>query len=382
MRSKLLLKLNFQLATFLNYYSILYIAILFFIFKKSVFASEILLIISFTSIFTHGFSANLRNIYLGSRKPIDIKKIISIRLIIATFSFVISNTLFIYFFNGKFLLINSIFILLVFANWIQELIIARLERTETFSIIYFINQLFFFIFSAIFIYFDFRLFLIFLILFHVCANILIFRKFFIEALINIKFLKKKIFKKLNLDIGFLSTMSKTLVNFYWRFIIIFFVGKESASFLFIGFMLGSFFGTLFDISYGSYFLKKVKNKDIFINSIFIIYIFIILVFLYFVKQYSNYSDEQFQILIKATFYSIIGSYFMVTALRARQQLYDLISYRRTCYKMDIYIQIMNLAFIPVIYFLNKDLLVFSYLLSSIFFYLMYKSFDANVINKL
>jgi hypothetical protein len=147
-------------------------------------------------------------------------------------------------------------------------------------------------------------------------------------------------------------------------------------------MLGSFFGTLFDISYGSYFLKKVKNKDIFINSIFIIYIFIILVFLYFVKQYSNYSDEQFQILIKATFYSIIGSYFMVTALRARQQLYDLISYRRTCYKMDIYIQIMNLAFIPVIYFLNKDFLVFSYLLSSIFFYLMYKSFDANVINKL
>jgi hypothetical protein len=31
-----------------------------------------------------------------------------------------------------FLLINSIFILLVFVNWIQELIIARLEKTETF----------------------------------------------------------------------------------------------------------------------------------------------------------------------------------------------------------------------------------------------------------
>jgi hypothetical protein len=147
-------------------------------------------------------------------------------------------------------------------------------------------------------------------------------------------------------------------------------------------MLGSFFGTLFDISYGSYFLKKVKNKNIFINSIFITYVFIILAFLYFVKQYSNYNDEQFQILIKTTFYSIIGSYFMVTALRVRQQLYELISYRRTCYKMDIYIQIMNLAFIPFIYLLDKNYLAFSYLLSSIFFYLMYKAFDLNVINKL
>jgi hypothetical protein len=381
MRTNFLLKLNFQLASFLNYYSVLYIAILFFIFKKSVFASEIFLIISFASIFTHGFSANLRNIYLGSRKLIDIKKITSIRLIIAAVSFVISNTLVIYFFNNKFLLINLIFILLVFANWIQELIIARLEKTETFSIIYFINQLFFYVFSTIFIYFDLRLFLIFLILFYIGVNILIFRKIFIEALINIKFLKKIIFKKLNLDIGFLSTILKTFVNFYWRFIIIFFIGKESAGFLFIGFMLGSFFGTLFDISYGSYFLKKVKNKNLFINSIFIIYIFIILAFLYFVKQYSNYNDEQFQILVKTTFYSIIGSYFMVTALRARQQLYELISYRRICYKMDIYIQIMNLVFIPLIYLLNKDYLAISYLLSSIFFYLMYKAFDLNVINK-
>jgi hypothetical protein len=381
MQSKLLLKLHFQLASFLNYYSVLYIAVLFFIFKKLVSASEIFLIISFTSIFTHGFSANLRNIYLGSSKLIDIKKVISIRLIIATVSFIISSILVIYFFNDEFILINFILILLVFTNWIQELIIARLEKTETFSIIYFINQLVFFLFSAIFIYFNFILFLIFLILFYVCANILIFRNVFIEAIINIKSIKKIIFKKLNLDIGFLSTILKSLVNFYWRFIIIFFVGKETASFLFIGFMLGSFFGTLFDISYGSYFLKKIRNKNIFINSIFIIYVFIILIFLYIVKKYSNYNYEQFQILMKTTFYSIIGSYFMVTALHARQQLYELISYRRTCYKADIYIQIMNFVFVPIVYFLNKDFLTFSYLLSSIFFYLMYKAFDLNVIKK-
>ena len=381
MQSKLLLKLHFQLASFLNYYSVLYIAVLFFIFKKLVSASEIFLIISFTSIFTHGFSANLRNIYLGSRKLIDIKKIISIRLIIATVSFIISNILVIYFFNNEFVLINFVLIALIFTNWIQELIIARLEKTQKFSIIYFINQLFFFIFSTIFIYFDYGSFLIFLILFYVGTNILIFRKIFIEALINIKSLKKIIFKKLNLDIGFLSTILKTLVNFYWRFIIIYFVGKESASFLFIGFMLGSFFGTLFDISYGSYYLKKIKNKNIFINSIFIIYIFIILIFLYIAKQYSNYNYEQFQILIKTTFFSIIGSYFMVTALHARQQLYELISFRRTCYKMDIYIQIMNFVFIPIIYFLNKDFLTFSYLISSAFFYLIYKAFDLNVIKK-
>jgi hypothetical protein len=381
MQSKLLLKLHFQLASFLNYYSVLYIAVLFFIFKKLVSASELFLIISLTSIFTHGFSANLRNIYLGSRKLIDIKKIISIRLIIATVSSIISSILVIYFFNDEFILINFILILLIFTNWIQELIIARLEKKEVFSIIYFINQLFFFIFSTIFVYFDFILFLIFLILFYICVNILIFRNIFIEAIINIKSIKKKIFKKLNLNIGFLSTILKTSVNFYWRFIIIFFVGKETASFLFIGFMLGSFFGTLFDISYGSYFLKKIRNKNIFINSIFIIYVFIILIFLYIVKKYSNYNYEQFQILMKTTFYSIIGSYFMVAALHARQQLYELISYRRTCYKADIFIQIMNFVFVPIVYFLNKDFLTFSYLLSSIFFYLMYKAFDLNVIKK-
>lgn len=381
MQSKLLSKLHFQLASFLNYYSVLYIAVLFFIFNKLVSASEIFLIISFTSIFTHGFSANLRNIYLGSRKLIDIKKIISIRLIISTVSFIISNILVIYFFENEFVLINFILILLIFTNWIQELIIARLEKIQKFPIIYFINQLFFFIFSAIFIYFDYGFFLIFLILFHVGTNILIFRKIFIEALINIKSLKKIVFKKLNLDIGFLSTILKTLVNFYWRFIIIYFVGKEIASFLFIGFMFGSFFGTLFDISYGSYFLKKIKNKNIFINSIFIIYIFIVLIFLYIAKQYSNYNYEQFQILSKTTFYSIMGSYFMVTALHARQQFYELTSFRRTCYKVDIYIQIMNFVFVPIVYFLNKDFLTFSYLISSAIFYLMYKAFNLNDIKK-
>jgi hypothetical protein len=379
MPNKFLLKLYFQLATFLNYYSVLYIAVLFFIFRKLVSTSDIFLLISFTSIFTNGFSANLRNIYLGSKKIVNIKKIISIRLIIAITSFIISNILFIYFINDQFLLINFIIIFFVFTNWIQELVIARLEKTQKFSIIYFINQLLFYLFSTIFIYFDFMLFLIFLILFYICVNILIFKKIFIEALINIKFLKKLIFKKLNLDIGFSSTILRTLVNFYWRFIIIFFVGKESASFLFIGFMLGSFFGTLFDISYGSYFLKKIRNKNKFINTIFIIYFFIILVFLYIIHEYSNYSHEQFKILILTTLFSIIGSYFMVIALIARQRFYEMINYRRTCYKMDLYIQIMNFVVIPIIFYLNKDFLVTSYLLSSIFYYLVYKNLILNVV---
>ena len=104
-----------------------------------------------------------------------------------------------------------------------------------------------------------QIFLIFVLL-HVLLNFIFFRKIFKNITQEkVKFILN--FKK-NLDLGIYSTFIKTFSNLIWRYSAFLLLGNSKSAILFMAFSLGSFFGTLFDISYGASFLKQIKRKRV------------------------------------------------------------------------------------------------------------------------
>ena len=247
----MIISLYFQLITLLNFFSNIYVIFLLFIFRYIEIASEGFVVLSLITIFTQGFSENIRNIYLGSSGVLNLKKIILFRIFIGTAGGIITGLVSYIFIGKSHILLHFSLIFLTVINWILELAIARYEKIKYINIYYFVN-LSFFLFSSLFlIFFKDILFLSIFLFCNTLINILIFRKFF-KNIFNQNF-----FFKINLHLGIISTLLKTVVNFYWKYFVIIFFGKSEASFLFIGFTLGSFFGTIFDISYGAFFFKKV-----------------------------------------------------------------------------------------------------------------------------
>ena len=373
----MLYKFHYQILNLINFFSPIYIAFVFFLIKKIETVSDIFIVVSFITIFTQGFSANMRNIYLGSKIFLEFKIIILIRILIGIFAFLLTVYIFNFYFlniNNNFRVIDSIVFLAVI-NWIFELVIAKLEKEKSFNLYYFLNVLFLFISVPFAVYIENSFYLPILIVTYTLINIYIFRFLFFEILIEINRLKSKISKKIYFKIGIISTLLKTLVNFSWKFFIVLFVGKEQATFLFIGFTVGSFYGTLFDISYGAKFLKELKNKKLFMNTLFIFYVFLIIIFLFILKNFFNFNTIEINKLIFPICLSVIGAFIMINALMVRQNYYELTNYRLSCYKADIFIQCLNFLIVPFLYYLDHRFIASAYLFSSIFYFLIFSSFS-------
>ena len=343
----MLINLFIQFITILNFFSNIYIFFFLFILGYLEIVSEGFIVLSLVFIFTQGFSSNIRNIYLSSN-VLNIKKIVLFRILIGVIGFILTNLITYVFIGKSHILFHSSIIFLTTTNWILELFIARYEKNKLFNIYHIINLFFLLFISPILIFLQ-NIFFLSLMLYCISLiNILIFKSF----LKNI-FNQNIIIKKFCFNLGLLSTLFKTIVNFFWRYFSIILIGKSDASLLFIGFALGSFFGTLFDISYGARFLKQIKNVNFFISIFFIIYIILVSLFIYFIRNFSFIETEQFNLLVNITVFSICGGYFSVFALRQRQFFFEKIEFREICYKADIFIYLINFFIIPILYYFNR-----------------------------
>jgi hypothetical protein len=365
-----------QLITLLNFFSNIYIFVILFIFGYLEIVSECFIVLSLVAIFTQGFSANSRNIYLGSN-ILNLKKIILFRVLVSVVAFIlVILTTYIYIGKSHILLHSSI-IFLTTSNWILELPIARYEKNRFVNIYHIVNLFLLFFFSTILIFLK-NIFILTVIIY--CSsliNILIFK----NSLKNI-FNQNIISDKINFNLlAVFSTLSKTLANFFWRYFTITLVGKTDSSLLFMGFTVGSFFGTLFDVSYGAFFLKKIQNKKLFINFLFIIYVILSVLFIYFLKIFSYLEKEQFAIFLNTALFSICGSYFLVLALHQRQSLFENINFVQICYKADFCIYFLNFLIIPILYYFNQKYLITSYFVSSLFCFFVYIIYIRNVYSK-
>ena len=369
------ISLLFQFITLLNFFSNFYICFLLFIFGNLEIASESFVVLSLIAVFTQGFSGNIRNIYLGTERTLSIKKNIQLRILIGLIGTFLASSITYIFIGNLHILFHISLIFLTVTNWILELVIARFEKTNSFKIYYLVNLMFFFIVSSILTLFNYILSLSILIFLLSFLNILIFKKYILNV-----FNERFVLKKIVFSFEIFSTLFKTLTNFSWRYFMISILGKTEASFLFVGFSFGSFFGTLFDVSYGAFFLKKIRKKNIFINFFFTIYIIIFLLFIYFIKTLAFFKNEQFNILLLTAFFSICGGYLMVLSLKQRQLLFEKIKFRDVCYKADICIYFFNFFIIFVLYYFNKSFII-TYFVSSLFCYFIYKIIIKNVYTK-
>ena len=368
--------LLFQFISIFNFFSFVYLLILLFIFGYLEIVSEAFLILSLITIFTQGFSSNIRNIYLGSLDIFNLKENIRFRILIGILGFFLSALVSYTFIGKSYIFLYSSLIFLSVTNWILELLYAKNEKKKILNIYTITNIFFFLISSFFFIYLKNITFLTLIIYFFALLNIFIYKNYFI-------YLKSQRFslKVLKYDLGIFSTFLKSIVNFFSRYFIIIFIGKLDASLLFVGFILGSFFGTLFDVSYGALFFKNIKNKKFFLRIFYVIYIILVLGFVYFVKKFSFYNSEQFNLFFISTLFSVLGSYFAIVSLQQRQLLFEKPLTKEICYKADICIYLFNFFSVLLLYYLDRDYLLTSYFVSSLFFYFVYVIIIKNVCAK-
>jgi NADH:ubiquinone oxidoreductase subunit K len=371
----MLINLFFQFITLLSFFSNIYILFFLFIIGYLEIVSEGFVVLSLVAIFTQGFSANIRNIYLGSN-VFNIKKVVLLRILFGVIGFILVNLLTYVYIGKSHILFHSSIILLTTTNWIIELFIARHEKNRIFNIYHIVNLFFLLFMSVILIFLQNILFLSLMLYCISLFNILIFKNFFKSI-----FSQNIIIKKFILNLGYFSTLFKTIVNFFWRYFSIILIGKSDASLLFVGFALGSFFGTLFDISYGAKYLKKIKNVNFFISIFFIIYIILVSLFIYFIRNFFFMETEQFNFFINSTVFSICGGYLSVFALHQRQLFFEKKEFREICYKADIFIYLINFFIIPILYYFNREYLIISFFVSSMCSYIVYIIFIKNVYSR-
>lgn len=364
-------KIIFQLLSLSNFFLNIYIIFIMIFLGYLEIAGTSFVIISLINIFTQGLSGNFRNIYLGSKKIINIKYFLLFRIKISLFGIIFSIILSYLFISKTEFIFHLSLIVLTTSNWILELIIARNEKYNKLNIYHLLNMGLFILFFPIIIFFNYDVITTIFIFTFVFLNLLIFKNY----LKNILLIRNKLvsIKNFNFNLSIASTLIKAISNFIWRYSALYFLGSSQSALLFMGFSLGSFYGTLFDVSYGAFFFKNLKkNKVIFINFIYIFYIILISILFLIFYNYNFFSTIEFKLLNRTTILSVMGGYIMLLALQIRQKMFEVEQHRTKCFQADIIISVINAFLIYLLYIIDKNLVCFAYLIGSIYFYTIYR----------
>lgn len=359
--------LFFQFLSISNFFLNMYFVYILFFFEKFNFSSQGFILISLVSFFTLGMSANNRNIYLGSIRSFDLNKILNFRIYYGIFTIILSFFLSFLFIKENNYLFVFVIILISVLSWIIELLISNTEKKNELNYIHLISNIILIILLPILVLNNY--FIQSLIFLSLISLINIFSyKYIYKLKLNYKLINLKLI----LNIGILSTLIKTFCNFLWRILIYLNVESIYASILFISFSLGSFVGTIFDISYGAYFLKKIKYKFLLLNSFFVFYLCTVIILILIFNLNVDLDNPENLLLYKSTIASLAGGYFVLMTLKIRQSYFDIKNNNAYLYKIDIISYLFNILLVITIIFYDKNYLYLTYLISSLFFYILYK----------
>ena len=362
--------------------------LLIFVFKNDLNdATNLAIISAFTILLTKVFSINLRNIYIAKFDTKNLDNFILLRLTISSL-IIISCFLFAYFYlsiiNKKIYLLILIFIF----QWILELSLVKFElnkKTRITNFLFFINIFFLISILISVFYFNYLLFMEILI-----VNLVIILFFILKSidLSNLE-INKIFFKNLRLMFtktinsnSFLSSFSLNIANLLWRILVSYYVGKNTASIIFFFYALGSFPGTIFNVSFGP---SMVRNKMKKINLIlfFLSYIILIspIIFLMYFKI-DNYmilnSDLTYSFFLNISFFSLVGSLIMLYAMFFRQQkINNMPTFYNKVFLKDFYVSIGIIVIVPILYYIGGVYYLslsyfFSAIISMIFYSLLKK----------
>ena len=373
-------KLSFQFISVFNFFLNIYILFILFFLGNLEISGEGFVTISLINVFSYGFSGNLRNIYLGNKNNINIKKFLLFRVKIGLIGIICSAILVFFFISKDNILFLISLMSLTIINWIIEIFIARNEKNNKLNFYHILNILFLLVIYPILVFFNFFEYSIYLIIIYILSNLLIYAR----PLKNIIKLRSIYLKneKQNFKLGISSTFLKAISNLIWRYSALLIIGKSQSAILFFGFSIGSFYGTLFDISYGALFLKNFKrHKKILLNILYVSYVIFICIFLLIFIKFSTLNHFELRMLCITSILSLLGAYAMIFALDLRQSLFEIKNMQNICFKVDIFLYFFNAALIPLLSIIKLDFIVSAYLISSILFYLVYKVTNINALQR-
>ena len=376
--SKLITFLSYNYLTIFNFFSTIYILFILLFAGYVSLATKGFLTLSIIQFLTLGASSNLRNIYIANKKIISFQEIISLRLSIGIISFIISTLIIFFLISDNNLSIHLSIVLLSISSWIVEIILAKNQLEKKINKLFLCNLICFTIISPLIIYlFSINIITIFILIF-IFFNILIFHKHIYQTPEFIIYSFKTYLKKFKLGIG--STFLKYFSNIIWRYLTFFLIGDYKAGLLFLVFSIGSFLGTLFDVSYGAFFTKNTNfNKRKLLNWFVFLYILISIFLISTMKYFSKISLNELQYIYSAFIPSIIGGIFLLHTLMIRQRLFEKKIFHKKCFLIDMISYLIVIFSIPFLFYIKETYVIYAFFLSSSLTYLIYSLFHNAVI---
>lgn len=375
--------INFLYSNYLvtfNFFCTTYIIIILLFSGYVSLGAEAFLTLSIIQFFTLGASSNLRNIYIANKKVISFEKIISLRLLVGIISFLISSLLIFNFISKINLSFHISILLLSIFSWIIEIILAKEQLEKKNNRLFLYNSICFTLTIPLIINLFSINSLIYLILINIFLNIIIFKKKIYQQPHLIISHFKSIFKKFKLGIS--STFLKYLSNLIWRYLAFILLGDYKAGLLFVAFSIGSFLGTIFDISYGAFFSKSNNNnKKKLLNYFTLIYILIVILLLYISYHHSKLSKNDLHYIISAIAPSVIGGIFMLNTLIIRQEFFEKEIFHQKCFLIDMVGYLIVVLSIPLLFYINELYVIYAFFFSSSLTYLIYTLFKNVIIKK-
>jgi len=361
--------LSYQSLTIANFFFNIYILFVLSFFGNTELTADCFILISIITLLTHGFSFNSRNILIANKKIVFFNRILKFRITVGILSFIATLLIIKNFFNeNNFFIYVSIVLITIFA-WIIEIILAKKEIEKKFDIFYFFTLFLFILLTPFIIKFTLNNLIYFIIIYCLTCYLAFFNYF----RINFKEIKKIFLDNLKkFKLGLSSSFFKYFSNIVWRYSTVLLIGDQKSGILFLGFSFGSFMGTLFDVSYGASLVNKIKKINI---NKFILYIILYILFLtiiiYAFKNFSNLSDYDKFFFEKVAKISILGGLLMLFTLAIRQSLFKIKKFHSKCYKIDLLGYIFIMILVPIIYVINANYLIFAFLISSVFTFVIY-----------
>ena len=361
----------------LNSVLIPFLIVLSAVFQKNSLATDIGIIPGVALLITQIFSANSRSIILYNQSIEFFDRVISFRIFIIIPVLIITVVLQkLFYYNENFEILLLVTIIGLF-SWINEMSLSIHEKNKSLLFI----KLFLVITSLVYL----GIFLNYYFEYNYLTNILLSYLFFqiIYFFYHLNFVRfnTKYFIE-NLKVLFSQPLSiaSSFFNIFsviiWRVSLLLILGKEAAGLFFAGFAVASFPGTVFNNIIGQIIILNKRMKEalqktaILLSSFYIIFLFVAM---FLIEKYlSNFYNIE---LIRITIISLFGTIIMIHALYARHlKLSKSQDKQRIVFINDI---IYGILIAPIIFILfyfdtNLSLIKYSYVLSAILAFIVYK----------
>lgn len=341
------------------------------IFGQSSLAAEVGLTYSIIASVNLIFSYNLKNQILLDNNKFLAEEVYNFRIFLSIFVFIILIYVINNFdlnFSSEILIIYTAII--IFQNWLIEIILIKCEIEKKYNFFKFYNlyqslNFLILIFNLFFFQNDYINQIFFFII--TINFLIIFKNKILNSFKKFNFFK--LFNEISKLFAFTSSISVILSVISWRVFIYFNFDKEIAGILFTSFALGSFVGTIFSSSIAPSIMKKNIKYKKYLNMYFILcFCLSSLVFL----SINNFEIIKFELnennilLINCSIFSILGSSIIIFAIARRINFYNRKLYRNKIYILDIINSIMIACAPIILFYININLIIFSYLLAACF----------------